>query len=35
MTILELDDRFPPGAAVETAWQEGIAAFLGRQPRAT
>jgi AcrR family transcriptional regulator len=35
MTILELDDRFPSGAATEPAWQEGIAAFRGAQPRAT
>jgi hypothetical protein len=35
MTILELDDRFPSGEALEPAWQEGVAAFLGRQCRAT
>jgi AcrR family transcriptional regulator len=34
MTILELDDRFPSGAAIEPAWQEGIEAFRG-QARAT
>ena len=27
MTILELDDRFPPGADLDAAWAAGIAAF--------
>lgn len=27
MTILELDDRFPPGADIDAAWARGIAAF--------
>jgi AcrR family transcriptional regulator len=27
MTILELDGRFPPGADLDAAWREGIAAF--------
>src|SRR3954454_24856355 len=31
MTILELDDRFPSGAATDPAWQEGVAAFGGGQ----
>src|SRR4051794_19414030 len=33
MTILELDDRFPSGAATDPAWQEGVAAFGGGQLR--
>ena len=35
MTILQLDERFPSGESIEPAWQEGLAAFLGTQPRAT
>jgi AcrR family transcriptional regulator len=35
MTILALDDRFPSGDSVEPAWEEGLAAFLASQPRAT
>jgi AcrR family transcriptional regulator len=27
MTILELDGRFPPGADLDRAWEEGVAAF--------
>jgi AcrR family transcriptional regulator len=27
MTILELNDRFPPGADLDAAWEHGIAAF--------
>jgi AcrR family transcriptional regulator len=27
MTILELNDRFPPGADVDAAWRAGLAAF--------
>jgi AcrR family transcriptional regulator len=27
MTILELDDRFPPGVDLDAAWAAGIAAF--------
>jgi AcrR family transcriptional regulator len=27
MTILELDDRFPPGADLDAAWAAGVAAF--------
>jgi AcrR family transcriptional regulator len=27
MTILELNDRFPPGADLDAAWDQGIAAF--------
>jgi AcrR family transcriptional regulator len=27
MTILELDDRFPPGADIEAAWRSGLDAF--------
>jgi hypothetical protein len=27
MTILELNDRFPPGADIEAAWRSGLAAF--------
>jgi AcrR family transcriptional regulator len=31
MTLLELTKRFPPGADIDAAWREGIAAF--RPPR--
>lgn len=27
MTILELNDRFPPGADIDAAWESGLAAF--------
>jgi AcrR family transcriptional regulator len=27
MTMLELDDRFPPGADIDAAWRAGLAAF--------
>jgi len=27
MTILELNDRFPPDADLDTAWREGIRMF--------
>jgi AcrR family transcriptional regulator len=27
MTILELNDRFPPGADLDTAWREGLRMF--------
>ncbi|MDX6539087.1 MAG: hypothetical protein QOI71_697, partial [Gaiellales bacterium] len=27
MTMLELTDRFPPGADIDAAWHAGIAAF--------
>ena len=27
MTILELDDRFPPGADLDAAWSTGLASF--------
>jgi AcrR family transcriptional regulator len=27
MTILELNGRFPPGAGLDAAWEQGIAAF--------
>jgi AcrR family transcriptional regulator len=30
MTILELNDRFPPGADVDAAWRTGIAALAHR-----
>jgi AcrR family transcriptional regulator len=30
MTILELDDRFPPGADLDAAWAAGISAFDSR-----
>ena len=41
MTILELNNRFPPGADLDAAWEHGIAAFRpettktkpGEQPR--
>ncbi len=29
LVVLELDDRFPPGADLERAWAEGAAAFGG------
>jgi AcrR family transcriptional regulator len=29
MTILELNDRFPPGADLDAAWARGLAAFTG------
>jgi AcrR family transcriptional regulator len=29
MTILELNDRFPPGADLDEAWSRGLAAFTG------
>ena len=29
MTILELNGRFPPGADLDAAWEQGIAAFRG------
>jgi AcrR family transcriptional regulator len=28
MTILELNDRFPPGADLDAAWGRGLAAFI-------
>ena len=28
MVILELDDRFPPGADLDAAWKAGLAAFI-------
>jgi AcrR family transcriptional regulator len=30
MVILELNDRFPPGADLDTTWREGIDAFVRR-----
>jgi AcrR family transcriptional regulator len=30
LVVLELDERFPPGADLERAWSEGAAAFGGR-----
>jgi hypothetical protein len=27
MTILELNDRFPPGADLDAAWARGLGAF--------
>ena len=30
MTILELNDRFPPGADLDAAWSRGLAAFARR-----
>jgi AcrR family transcriptional regulator len=27
MTVLELNDRFPPGADLDAAWREGLAGF--------
>jgi AcrR family transcriptional regulator len=30
MTILELNERFPPGADVEAAWQRGLESFRSR-----
>ena len=27
MTLLELTNRFPPGADIDAAWHEGIRAF--------
>ena len=32
MVILELDDRFPPGADLDAAWAAGLAAFAGSIP---
>jgi hypothetical protein len=32
MVQLELARRFPPGAVLDTAWQEGITAFQARLP---
>lgn len=29
MVIIELDDRFPPGADLDAAWAAGVAAFSG------
>jgi AcrR family transcriptional regulator len=31
MTLLELTNRFPPGADIEAAWREGIKAFRPRE----
>jgi AcrR family transcriptional regulator len=31
MTILELNDRFPPGADLDAAWSRGLAAFGAAQ----
>jgi AcrR family transcriptional regulator len=33
MTILELNNRFPPGADLEAAWERGLEAFRPRQNR--
>lgn len=30
MTILELNDRFPPGADLDAAWRTGLSVFSGR-----
>jgi AcrR family transcriptional regulator len=30
LTVLELNDRFPPGADVDAAWREGLARFRRR-----
>jgi AcrR family transcriptional regulator len=32
MTILELNQRFPPGADIDAAWREGIQAIRGALP---
>ena len=32
MTILELDNRFPPGADLDAAWARGLAAFRAQRP---
>ena len=32
MVILELEDRFPPGADLDAAWAQGLSGFA---PRAT
>ena len=32
LVLLELTDRFPPGADVDAAWAAGVAAFAGRPP---
>jgi AcrR family transcriptional regulator len=34
MVILELNDRFPPGADLDTTWREGIDAFIRRNDAA-
>jgi hypothetical protein len=31
MTILELDERFPPDADLEAAWARGLAAFTRKR----
>ncbi len=31
MTILELDNRFPPGADLDAAWERGLAAFRSQR----
>jgi AcrR family transcriptional regulator len=31
MTILELDNRFPPGADLDAAWERGLAAFQSQR----
>ena len=33
MTVLELNDRFPPGADLESAWARGLDAFRSRPKR--
>jgi AcrR family transcriptional regulator len=33
MTMLELNDRFPPGADLDAAWQRGLDAFRTAAPR--
>jgi AcrR family transcriptional regulator len=33
MTILELDQRFPPDADLDAAWERGIRAFARRPPK--
>ena len=35
MVILELDDRFPPGADLDAAWAAGLAAFASNIPANT
>ncbi len=35
MVILELDDRFPPGADLDAAWAAGLAAFASIIPAIT
>ncbi len=35
MVQLEIARRFPPGADLDTAWREGIAAFQARGNRAS